>query len=339
MTRSRWRAASCWLLASATLAGAHSFEPALLDLHERDAGVFDVVWKSPAAATTAAPYGAIAPRFPAACRVERDAEAADGDVESLAGTPQRLRLDCRPAGLRGLGIGIDGIAGTRVDAIIRIAWRDGSAVSGISRAGEETFVVPGVASGVPVAEVAWRYGRLGVTHVLSGADHLLFVLGLLLLVEQTGALLRTVTAFTLAHSLTLAGAVLGLVHVPPAPVEAAIALSVVWLAAELARPVSSATLARREPWVVGLVFGLLHGFGFAGALARVGLPADQVPPALGAFNAGVELGQLAFVLAMVVPVALWRRTASRPLWRLAPAYAIGTIAMAWTIERVLAFVG
>src|SRR5262249_43100003 len=145
------------------------------------------------------------------------------------------------------------------------------------------------------------YVRLGITHILLGADHLLFVLGLLLLVPSLGMLVRTITAFTLAHSVTLGLAVLGLIAVPAAPVEALIAASIVLVALELVRdPGAAPTLGRRAPWAIALGFGLLHGLGFAGALADVGLPADRIPLALLGFNAGVEVGQLAFVAAMLV---------------------------------------
>jgi hydrogenase/urease accessory protein HupE len=181
-----------------------------------------------------------------------------------------------------------------------------------------------------------RYGGLGVEHILTGADHLAFVLGLLLLVRGWWRLVETISAFTLAHTLTLGLAVLGLVRVPPAPVEAMIALSIVLVAVEvLAPPDAAPTLAHRAPWLVAFLFGLMHGLGFAGALADLGLPPDHVPAALLAFNGGVEVGQLAFVAAMLGPVWLLRRG---PRWlQMLPAYGIGSIAVAWTVERVVAF--
>jgi hypothetical protein len=278
----------------------------------------------------AAGRGPLTPRFPDGCRVETRAGAGGGEG------PVGLQVDCRPGELHGQPIVIDGLARTRLDTVIRIAWQTGPPITGVARASDDTFVVPGVARGVPVAEVVRRYGRLGIEHILTGYDHLSFVLAMLLLVERFGALIRTVTAFTLAHSVTLAGAAFGIVRVPSGPVEASIALSIVLLATELARPPGAPpTVTRRTPWLVAFGFGLLHGLGFAGALSEVGLPTDQVPLALAAFNVGVEIGQLAFVAAMAVPVVLWRRYQRRG-WRLVPAYAIGTVAMAWTIERVLA---
>ncbi len=189
--------------------------------------------------------------------------------------------------------------------------------------------------------VAATYLGLGIEHILLGVDHLLFVLALLLLVRSWRRLIATITAFTVAHSITLAAATLGFVHVPIKPVETAIALSIVFVAAEIVHGREGRPgLAARWPWVVAFVFGLLHGLGFAGALSEVGLPDSAIPTALLFFNLGVELGQLAFVGAALAVIA-----ASRQLrlptpawsWRLAP-YGIGTVAMYWTIERVVAFV-
>lgn len=311
------------------LARAHSFEPALLDLREREAGRFDVVWKSPTPRGAADPGGGLTPELPAHCRQLDDPAAAEPDEAG----PRFFRVDCGTRGLRGERLGVAGLGGSRVDVIVRIAWRDGQTTTGVLQSGLEELTVPGVAAGAPTATVLWRYGRLGVEHILSGADHLLFVLGLLLLVDGWRRLALTITAFTLAHTVTLALAVLGLVAVPTAPVEAAIALSIVLVAVEVARPLDApATLARRFPWVLAFLFGLLHGLGFAGALVDLGLPPDHVPAALLGFNAGVEVGQLLFVTAMLVPVRLLRRA---PAWvRLVPAYAIGTLVMAWTLERV-----
>ena len=209
---------------------------------------------------------------------------------------------------------------------------------------------------VPVAPTSWlvasTYLRLGVEHILLGFDHLLFVLGLLLLSRSLGALVRTVTAFTAAHSVTLALAALGVLHVAQAPAEAAIALSIVFVAREIAAgDARFPTLAARRPWVVAALFGLIHGLGFAGALAAIGLPAGEVPLALAAFNAGVELGQLGFVVAVLVAAwallaaaaALRRRgdraapslsaVAAGPV-RVALGYGIGVLATALCIGRV-----
>ncbi len=186
-----------------------------------------------------------------------------------------------------------------------------------------------------MVDTAWRYAALGVEHILLGIDHLLFVLALLLIVRDAWTLLKTITAFTVAHSITLALATLGLASVPSAPVEAAIALSIVFVAAEGLRA-GPASLTVRYPWLAAFAFGLLHGFGFAGALAELSLPAREVPLALLCFNIGVELGQILFVgVVLVVRHALRRLPGRRPAWVSAiPGYAIGTIAMLWLMERL-----
>jgi hydrogenase/urease accessory protein HupE len=188
--------------------------------------------------------------------------------------------------------------------------------------------------------VAWQYLELGVAHILLGFDHLLFVLALLLIVRGCRRLLVTVTAFTLAHSITLAAATLGFVDVPGPPVEATIALSIVFLASELVKVHrGQPSLTARAPWLVAFAFGLLHGFGFAGALADVGLPRVEIPLALLTFNLGVELGQIMFVfMALAAGWLLGRIRGEWPTWAAQlPAYGIGTVAAFWLVERVVGF--
>jgi hypothetical protein len=324
----RWAAA---LVLVASVAGAHTFDPGLLDLRERGGGVFDIVWKSPPASGAGA-SGQLAPVFGASCRRVSDV-AARADADGLG----VFRIDCGRDGLRGRTIGVAGLSGHASDVVVRIGWADGTTTTGVLRSGSEEFAVPGTGTGAPVGTVLRRYGRLGVEHVLGGADHVAFVLGLLLLVVGWQRLVETITAFMVAHTLTLGAAVLGVVRVPRAPVEAMIAVSIVLVAVEALRPADRApSLAQRAPWVVAFLFGLLHGLGLAGALADVGLPPDHVPAALLAFNVGVELGLLAFVGVVLLPVLWLRRRA--PRWAQAvPAYAIGAVAVAWTLERVAAF--
>jgi hypothetical protein len=193
-------------------------------------------------------------------------------------------------------------------------------------------------------EVVRTYTILGIEHILSGVDHLLFVLALVLLVQGTRRLIATITAFTAAHSLTLAGATLGWVQVPGSPVEASIALSIVFVASEIVhRRQGRYSVTQHYPWVVAFTFGLLHGFGFAGALAQVGLPQSSIPIALLFFNVGVEIGQVLFVGAVLAVMAAgWRaghRLRLSPpawTWRIAP-YAIGALASVWLVERIAAF--
>ncbi len=330
-----------WLVPAT--ARAHSFAPAVLDLRERDAGRFDVIWKMPGVESggfTSSDDVPI-PVLPVHCRLL----AGDPAVRRGEEGPASWQVDCGPGALRGEQVSVRGLEGTRLDVIVRITWHDGSTASGVLRGGDAQFTVPAAGAGrapgagASTGGVLWSYGRLGVEHILLGPDHLLFVLGLLLLVGSWGMLVKTISAFTLAHSLALALAVLGVVEVPAAPVEATIALSIVLVALELTRaPQAPPTLARRYPWAVAFAFGLLHGLGFAGALAEIGLPSDQIAVALLAFNVGVEVGQLAFVTAMLAPLALLARIAAAwPAARLIPPYAIGSLATAWVIERVQRF--
>jgi hydrogenase/urease accessory protein HupE len=233
---------------------------------------------------------------------------------------------------------------TRDGVMMTATWADGSKVSRLfkSESGmiEVRLVDLSVGSG-SVAAAAKRYTTLGIGHILEGYDHLLFIFALLLVVSNAWMLVKTVTAFTLAHSITLAMATLGLVNLPPRPVEAAIALSIVFLAVEIMRARSGRLgLTYRSPWVIAFAFGLLHGFGFAGALAEIGLPQAEIPIALLFFNLGVEIGQLMFVL---VVVALgWTvarlRFALPEIAGVLPAYTIGTVAMYWLMERVTSIV-
>lgn len=224
------------------------------------------------------------------------------------------------------------------DRVTRLVMRRGDAVT------IELDRFRAASGSVPHA--ARRYLVLGMEHILSGADHLAFVFGLILLVRTTGALIKAITAFTVAHSLTLGLATLGLVDVPPAPVEAGIALSIAFLAAEVVHGQRGRLSAsHRYPWMVAFAFGLLHGLGFAGALSEAGLPSSEIPLALLFFNVGVEIGQLGFVAVILALRGMMRRLFERrgqpaPTWTAAlPAYAIGTMAMFWLIERSGALLG
>jgi hypothetical protein len=326
----RGLAATGLLLAVTRLAAAHSFDPILLDVREGGGGRYALAWRVPAALRGAPD---VTPRLPGHCQ-----GPAMPPVDP-AGEPVHWQVDCGARGLRGERLAVDGLTTAGVEVVARVTWRDGTSATGALGRGAAAMTLPGVSGGAGVGAVLAGYGWLGVTHILLGVDHLLFVLGLLLLVDGWRALVRTITAFTAAHSVTLALAASGLVAVPPAPIEALIALSIVLVAAELARgPGVRPTLARRRPWLVAFAFGLLHGLGFASALGTIGLPADQLPLALLAFNLGVEVGQLAFVVAMLGPLALGTRLARRRPWlRLVPAYALGGVAAAWTMVRVQAF--
>jgi hypothetical protein len=254
---------------------------------------------------------------------------------------QHAALAC-PGGLAGKEFTVSGLPQTQTDVLLRVDYLDGSSSNQRLTPDAPSALIPERPS---TFEVVRTYLVLGVEHILLGIDHLLFVLALLLLVNGVGRLVATVTAFTVAHSITLGAATLGFVHVPSAPVEAIIALSILFLASELARRRivpggggdDAANLATRFPWLVAFAFGLLHGFGFAGALSEVGVPQQAVPLALLFFNVGVELGQLLFIAAVFGLAWLVSLTAVRvpQIWQRAVAYGIGSVAAFWVVERTL----
>ncbi len=253
---------------------------------------------------------------------------------------ERWTVKCA-GGLTGGTIHIAGLSATMTDVLVRLERLDGTTQVTRLTPSAPSFVVEAAPRALQVART---YLVLGVEHILGGIDHLLFVLALLILVKGTRRLIWTVTAFTVAHSLTLAGATLGFVHVPGPPVEAAIALSIVFVAAEIIHSrQGKAGLTERFPWVVAFTFGLLHGLGFASALNEVGLPQSAIPVALLFFNVGVEIGQLLFIASVFAVIALARQVARRiavpqPAWAWrVPPYAIGSVAAFWVIQRVAAF--
>jgi len=231
-------------------------------------------------------------------------------------------------------VSVDGFDPTYSEAVlVRAIFLDGHAVTAFVTARQPGIILARERAGSPRGQYLW----LGLHHIALGPDHLLFVLGLVLLVRDRWRLLGTITAFTVAHSVTLTVAALGLVRLPVAAVEAVIASSLVFLAAELVHTRRGRHgLMARVPWAVALAFGLLHGFGFASTLIDVGLPAADVPMALLAFNVGVEIGQIAFVVAVLPLVAILSELVDDPpAWvPLAPAYAMGTLAMFWVLERI-----
>ena len=308
---------------------ADELRPAYLSIRETIPDEFSVLWKIPALGDN---------------RLGLYLQLSDTCVPKAepirliedAAYSERWTAVCS-GGLRGRPIAVDGLRSTATDVLARIEYRDGSVE--IARLTPETprFVIAGIQSGW---EVAWTYFLLGVDHILSGYDHLLFVFALILLINDFWMLTKTITAFTLAHSTTLAGASLGYFSLPQQPVEATIALSIAFVASELIkqRP-GERRLSESYPWVVAFVFGLLHGFGFAGALKETGLPQTDVPVALLTFNIGVEVGQLLFVASVwiaffVVRNSVTVRTAPA---RLAAAYVIGAVSMLWFVMRISSF--
>jgi hydrogenase/urease accessory protein HupE len=313
---------------------ADEFRPAYLQLKQLDDTTYDVLWKVPAldASTTLR----LKPVFPEGTR------ELTRPVGSFANNATVLRWRVAiDGGLAGRAIAFPDLPGSRVDVLVRVERADGTEQLGRVLPVEPRFEVTASPGHF---EVIKTYTVLGIGHILLGFDHLLFVLALLLIVDGTRRLIATITAFTVAHSITLALATMGVVHVPGPPVEALIALSIVFVAGEIihvrqGRP----SLTQRYPWIVAFTFGLLHGLGFAGALAEVGLPQNSIPLALLFFNVGVEIGQLLFIAAVLIVIAVGRmlKTGMQvavPEWlRRAPPYFIGTLASYWVFERISGF--
>ena len=310
-------------------ARAHEVRPAYLELREEKPNEFSLLLKTPMRGDARLALAAVF-----SGKTENISPIVSRQTGDAMVQKWRMRAIEPLAGQKVL---IDGLRSTMTDVLVRVEFANGGEwVERLTpRAPEAT--IPAMRTGWVVAAA---YLELGVEHILLGFDHLLFVLALLIITQGTWQLVKTVTAFTVAHSITLALAALGFVHVPSPPVEATIALSIVFVAVEIVHVLNGQrSLAARAPWLVAFAFGLLHGFGFAGALNEVGLPAGQIPVALLFFNLGVEVGQLLFVAAVLALIALLRvRTLSLPTWmKLVPPYAIGTIAMFWVVERVVAF--
>lgn len=317
-----------FLLAAGTSVQAHTSLPGYLELTEVGSGSFEVLWRVPA---VEGPPPAIYPVFPAHCTTPRD----PSEVSAITSIVSHGVIVCASKGLVGHPVAIEGLRVTIMDVVVRIAFANGNGLTHVLRPQEPAFVVrsnPGRAR-VDVA----GYLRLGVDHILSGIDHLLFVFGLLLIIAGLRRLLKAITAFTVAHSITLGLAAFGIVRLPPTPIEAVVALSIVFLAGELARHERGLVdgLSYRRPWVVAFAFGLLHGFGFAGTLSQIGIPSGDIPLALLFFNLGVEIGQVGFIAGCLVLFSSLRSLEIRhPVWmRPIPAYAIGSFASFWFLQR------
>ncbi len=313
----------------ATSVDAHESRPGYLQLTLTGEETVNLLLKIPALGNMRL---GLYPNLPANCEVEGTPTSYIVDNAYT----ERAAFRCS-GGLYGGTITIDGLSTTLTDVLVRVERPDGTTQVALLTPAAPAFVVEATPDAIAIART---YLVLGISHILLGIDHLLFVLALLILVNGVRTLVWTITAFTAAHSLTLAAATLGLVQVPQAPVEAVIALSIVFVASEIVHVSEGrAGLLQRRPWIVAFVFGLLHGFGFAGALSEIGLPEQSIPLALLLFNAGVEVGQLLFIGAVLLVYAMLRRVDwVQPRWAsLAPAYLIGSVAAYWTIERAVGF--
>jgi hydrogenase/urease accessory protein HupE len=311
---------------------AHALDPGFIAVRALSESTYAVSFKVPQAGGAPLPLQA---RLPENCSPRQPGSLTPAGNAFLAKTVTHC-----PGGLGGGRLVVDGLPVTSTDVLVHIEWLDGTTRTDRLTPDQPTLVI----AGPPTAlEQVRTYLLLGIEHILLGIDHLLFVLALILLVRGGMRVVKTVTAFTVAHSITLSAATLGYVHVPVPPVEAVIALSILFVAVEvLKRGNGPMRLAERQPWMVAFAFGLLHGFGFAGALAEAGIPEPEIPTALLLFNVGVELGQIAFIGAVFL---LWRGIRLIPVrWpapvRALPVYLIGTLAAYWTVERTLsAFYG
>ena len=319
-------------LTLARAADAHEVRPAYLEITEAAPGRYAVLWRTPVLSGMRLP---VRLAFPEGVR-DVDAPIVQELTDSLL---ERRTIDAGESGLRGKRIDFVGLQGTITDVLVRVALHDGTGSTTLVRPSEPWVEIAGASGTLAVMRA---YLLHGIEHILFGFDHLLFVLALILIVRSRRVLFATITAFTVAHSITLGLAALGVVHVPGPLVEAAIALSILLLATEIVRlGRGEIGLTARWPWVVAFTFGLLHGFGFASALSDIGLPQGDVLPALLAFNVGVECGQLAFVVFVSILVALAMRVRIgarvERYARTSAPYAIGGLAAFWFFERLARF--
>jgi hydrogenase/urease accessory protein HupE len=310
---------------------AHEARPGYLEIRQTTAESYQVLWRVPAVGDLRL---SIRPRFPDRCRLA-------GDVTSFFTADsytERSTISCS-GGLNGQRIRIVGLEATLTDVLVKALLLDSAHWTAVARSSQPWIEFTGSKS---LWEVAQTYFLHGIRHILFGADHMLFVLGLLLIVKDRWMLLKTITAFTIAHSITLAIATLGYANAPVVPLNAAIALSILFLGPEIVRSWRGETsFTIRNPWVVAFAFGLLHGFGFASALTSAGLPRADLPLALLSFNFGVEIGQVSFVTFVLLLERSFRVLEIRwPRFAEAlPGYTVGSLGACWTVQRVAILLG
>jgi hypothetical protein len=310
-------------LGTCVSAAAHEVRPAFLAIEETAPDVHRITWKQPVLGDLRLP---LEPMLPARC--EPIGKRIPEHTGAALITRWEVRCDLSHGTIR-----IDGLSRTLTDVMVRITDLDGNQQSLMLKPDS-----PSLDLSSPAPPLA-AYVGLGIEHLLFGIDHILFVIGLVLFIPDRWMLLKTITAFTAAHSITLALSVLGLVRLPQGPVEAVIALSILYLARELMLPQEKrSALMRLRPWLMAFTFGLLHGFGFAGALTDIGLPKDAFALSLALFNIGIEIGQL-MVISVVLTIAWVARqfhTLESKLWQQAFTVVMGIAAAYWTIDRTWA---
>jgi hydrogenase/urease accessory protein HupE len=323
---------TAWLLLVVSVASAHEARPAYLEIKETTLGKFSVLWRTPVLAGI---------RLPVVLKLPDEARnLGEPNIQELADSLlERRWIDVGVKGLEGKRIEFPGLQLTITDVLAHVEMLDGRKWTAIAHPSQPWVEITASQTWLGVAGT---YTVQGVRHILFGADHMLFVLGLLLIVADRWMLLKTVTAFTVAHSTTLAIATLGYAEVPVVPLNAAIALSILFLGPEIVRSWCGETsFTIRHPWTVAFAFGLLHGFGFASALTSAGLPRQELPLALVSFNLGVECGQLCFIGLILALERSFRILEVRwPLWvQAVPGYTVGSLGAFWTVQRVALLFG
>ena len=306
---------------------AHELRPAFLSITETAEAQYNILWKTPALGDKQL---ALKANFPTSCTSTHGLRRVEENKFAI----ETWVLTC-PETLRGQSLNIGGLDKTLTDVLIKTTWQNGESFT--ARLTPDNTQLDFTKSR-PQGGVIKTYFMLGVQHILGGIDHLLFVLAVMLLVTRGKKLFFSITAFTIGHSVTLALATLDIVHLNPSLVEVLIAMSIVLMAYEAARRWRGKSgLTMEYPWVVTFLFGLLHGFGFAGALRAIGLPQSDIPAALLFFNVGVEVGQLLFIGAVLTLLIfpLIRRLSTRSTPMLIPSYAVGIIAVFWTLQRAV----
>ncbi len=311
---------------------AHESRPAYLEVKETAPGQFSLLWRTPMLSGMRLPVGLQLPDDVKNLKEPTTEELADSVLT-------RYSIEAGPNGLSGERIEFPGLQGTITDVLVRVQMLDGRSWTTIVHPSQPWVEITAAQTRL---QVMGSFIIQGIRHILFGADHMLFVLGLLLIVKDRWMLLKTITAFTVAHSITLAIATLGYAEAPVLPLNAAIALSILFLGPEIVRSWRGETsFTIRHPWVVAFAFGLLHGFGFASALTSAGLPKAELPVALLSFNVGVEIGQLSFVALILLLERAFRILEVKwPRWAEAlPGYTVGSLGAFWTIQRLAIMFG
>jgi hydrogenase/urease accessory protein HupE len=318
-------------LANSIVAQAHESRPAYLEINETAPGRYEVLWRTPINAGMRLP---VVLKFPDDTR-----NSIAPSVKEFTGQLLERRLVAAGnTGLAGKRVEFVGLQATITDVLVRVQTLDGTHTITLVHPSQPWVEIP---VSQEISDVAGAYLVQGIEHILFGADHLLFVLGLMLMVRDRWMLLKTITAFTVAHSITLAAATLGYVHVPAPPLNTGIALSIMFVGVEVLRSWrGEMSLTLRQPWLVAFAFGLVHGLGFASGLASLGLPQGDIPAALLLFNVGVEIGQLSFVALALLLLRSFHQLEihwPQPV-RVMPAYAVGSLGAFWTIDRIVAMI-